>query len=82
MFLTKAFVLASVVAKVQPSDEALVVEAVNLTTRATCYVELKTEHNEQIEHIGKCVRKDHDTFTHIMTYYVFVEVFMWAGEGI
>ena len=34
VFLTKAFVLVAVFANVQPSDEALVVEAVNLTTYA------------------------------------------------
>ena len=40
-FFTKAFVLAAVVAKVQPSDEALAVEAVNLTTYAIGYVDLQ-----------------------------------------
>ena len=53
--LTKAFVLAAVVAKVQPSDEALVLEVVNRTTYAIGCVNNKKENIEQIEHIGTCV---------------------------
>ena len=42
----------------------------------------KIERIEKIENIGTCVRKDHGTFARIMTYSVFVELFIWAGEGI
>ena len=68
VFLTKAFVLAAVAATVQPRDEALDVEAVILTTYAIGCVDSKIEHAETHRAHWKCVRKDHDTFAHIMTY--------------